>query len=184
MRKKNKFIIVLIILFGLTGINAQDNATDNHLITLIIPQVALLDIESAAGNNIELNMTAPTEAGDPLAEKTDNTLWLNVTSIVAAGNDRDINVKINNTYAGIDLKVVAAAYSGLGFGGFGTPESEVTLTNGDQALVSGITSGYTVDGVSNGYQLTYTAEVDDAAAANLVSNGAGTDITVTYTLTN
>ena len=169
---------------ALTVTYAQDNNTDNHLISLIIPQVALLDIESAGATDLEFDMTAPTEAGDPLAEQTDNTLWLNVTSIVAAGNDRDINVKVNNTYDGIDLKVVAGTYSGSGFGGFGTPAAELTLTNADQALVTGITSGYTVDGASNGYQLTYTAEVDASSGfADLVST-VGQDITVTYTLSN
>jgi len=177
-------IILIMLTLGLTATLAQDTNTDNHLVSLIIPQVALLDIESAGSTDLSFDMTAPTEAGDPLADQTDNTLWLNVTSIVATGNDRDINVKVNNTYAGIALKLVAASYSGLGFGGFGTPSAELTLTIADQALVTGITSGYTVDGATNGYQLTYSAEIDASSGfADLVST-AGQDITVTYTLTN
>lgn len=182
MKIGRKIQIVLLVLL-LTVAFAQDSNTDNHKVKLIIPQVALLDIESAGSNDIELDMEAPTEAGDKLAEQTDNSLWLNVTSIVSSGNDRDISVKIDNAYAGIDLKVVAAGYSGLGFGGFGSPESELTLTDSDQDLVTGITSGFTVDGATNGYQLTYTAEVDEANFENLLANGVGTDITVTYTLT-
>jgi hypothetical protein len=38
-----------------------------------------LDIESAGSNDISLTMVAPGEAGETIADQTDNSLWLNVT---------------------------------------------------------------------------------------------------------
>ena len=81
------------------------------------------------------------------------------------------------------LKVESAAYSGSGFGFWGSPQAEVTLTAADQNLVSGIMSGFTVNGANNGYNLTYTASPkQDATFGDIVAT-AGTDIVVTYTLT-
>jgi hypothetical protein len=182
MKSLKKVSIALLVL-GMTVAFAQDSNSDNHKVSIVIPQIALLDIEPEASKDISLSLDAPTEAGDPLAEKSDNNLWLNVTSIVSSGATRDISVKVDAALTGIDLKVVSAAYSGAGFGSFGTPQPEVTLSTSDQALVSGIKSGYTADGDGNGFNLTYTASPKaDSEFGDLVST-TGTDITVTYTLT-
>lgn len=182
MKLVNKISIVLLVL-GMTVAFAQDNNSDNHKVSIVIPQIALLDIEPEASKDISISMSAPTEAGDPLSEETDNNLWLNVTSIVSSGATRDISVKIDAPITGLDLKVVSAAYSGAGFGSFGTPQPEVTLSTSDQALVSGIKSGYTADGDGNGFNLTYTASPKaDSEFGDLVAT-TGTDVTVTYTLT-
>ena len=176
-------ILLSVLIVGISTAYSQDSNTDNHTVTIVMPQIALLDIEPAASKNISITMVAPTEAGDPLASQTDNNLWINVTSIVAALSTRDISVKIDAPIDGLDLKVVSAAYSGSGFGSWGTPQAEITLTAIDQTLVSGIKSGYTVDGVNNGYNLTYTSSVDPSANFGDIVSTAGTDITVTYTMT-
>lgn len=179
--KSLKIVSIALLVLGMTVAFADSNS-DNHKVSIVIPQIALLDIEPEASKDISLELDAPTEAGDPLAEETDNNLWLNVTSIVSSGATRDISVKVDAALTGIDLKVVSAAYSGAGFGSFGTPQPEVTLSTSDQALVSGLKSGYTVDGDGNGFNLTYTATPNDSEFGDLVST-TGTDITVTYTLT-
>ena len=94
MKLVNKIAIALLLV-GTTAAFAQDSNSDNHKVSIVIPQIALLDIEPEASKDISLSMSAPTEAGDPLAEESDNDLWLNVTSIVSSGATRDISVKID-----------------------------------------------------------------------------------------
>ena len=181
--KLTRRLVIAVLIVSMSIAYSQDSNTDNHTVTIVIPQIALLDIEPAASKNISITMVAPIEAGDPLASQTDNNLWLNVTSIVAALGTRNISVKIDAPITGMDLKVVSAAYSGSGFGSWGTPQTEITLTAIDQTLVSGIKSGYTVDGANNGYNLTYTAAVDPSANFGNIVSTVGSAITVTYTMT-
>ena len=176
-------LLLAILVVSISTAYSQDSNSDNHRVSIQIPQIALLDIEPEASKDISITMVAPTEAGETLVDQTDNNLWLNVTSIVASGNTRDISVKIDVPITGLDLKVVSAAYSGSGFGSWGTPQAEITLTTIDQTLVSGIKSGYTANGANNGYNLTYTAEPDASANFGDIVSTAGSDITVTYTLT-
>lgn len=182
MKQINRFLIALLVVSISIGYS-QDSNSDNHSVTIVIPQISLLDIEPEGANDITITMTVPAEAGDPLASETDDNLWLNVTSIVASGNTRDISVKIDVPITGLNLKVVSAAYSGSGFGSWGTPQAGIILTAIDQTLVSGIKSGYTANGTNNGYNLTYTAEPDASANFGDIVSTAGLDITVMYTMT-
>jgi len=160
-----------------------DGNTSSHTIKIIVPEVALLDIESESSKNIFLEMTAPTEAGDRLISNIDDSIWLNVTSIVSIGKSRDISVKIDETISGIDLKVSSTQYSGSGYGYWGTPSTELSLNTNEQILVSGITNGKTGNGYNNGFNLKYSAKIDNTNIENLVSSD-GKNITVTYTLAN
>ena len=180
MNLMNKIFLPILVLGLSTAYLQADNETDNHNITLAVPQIALLDIESASAIDISVTLVAPDEAGDPMASQTDNSLWLNVTSIVNSGNTRNISVKIDKVVLGLDVKVVAATYSGLGNGNWGTPNPEFALTTTDQTLVNGITSGYTGDGAENGYQLTYTVDPDETAFDALEASSPS--LVVTYTL--
>ena len=172
-------ILLAVLVMSISAAYSQNS--DSHQVSISIPTIALLDIESAGVNDITLTMTAPSEAGDGLADQTDNSLWLNVTSIVATGNTRDISVSVDAVPAGIDLKVVSAAYSGSGFGSWGSVGGEIKLSTSSQNLVTGIKSGYTLNGENNGYNLTYTATPNTSTFGDLESGN--TDITVTYTLT-
>ena len=177
--KQIKKILLAALVLSISTVYSQSN-TDNHQVSIVIPEIAMLDIESASLNDITLTMVAPGEAGETLADQTDNSLWLNVTSIVASKRTRDISVKINAPITGIDLKVVSAA--GTGFGSWGIPQAEVILAAGDKTLVSGIKSGYTGNGYGYGYNLTYTVSPQaDTDFGDLVADTE--DITVTYTLT-
>ena len=177
MKQINRILLAVIVLSIST---AYSQNSDSHTVSIVIPEIAMLDIESASLNDITLTMVAPGEAGETLADQTDNSLWLNVTSIVASKRTRDISVKINAPITGIDLKVVSAA--GTGFGSWGIPQAEVILAAGDKTLVSGIKSGYTGNGDGYGYNLTYTVSPQaDTDFGDLVADTE--DITVTYTLT-
>ncbi len=176
-------ILLAILVVSISTAYSQDSNSDNHKVSIEIPEIALLDIEPNASKDISITMEAPTEAGETMADQTDNNLWLNVTSIVATGNTRDISVKIDAPITGLDLKVESAAYAGSGFGSWGSAQPEVTLSTADQTLVSGLKSGYTFNGADNGYNLTYTASPKAHADFGDMVSTIGTDITVTYTLT-
>jgi len=163
-------------------IYSDDENNDIHTVRIIIPKIALLDIESENTKNITLKLISPEEAGDPLLSATDERIWLNVTSIVESGNARDITVKIDEPMDGVDLRVVSDPYTGTGYGAWGSPHPLITLSTEDQTLVSGIKSGKTGDGAFNGFNIKYLAESTNSDFDRIKST-KGKAISVTYTLT-
>ncbi|SFZ95687.1 hypothetical protein SAMN05216324_1128 [Chryseobacterium limigenitum] len=180
-----------LVAFAMSAnLNAQDTNTDNHTITVSIPEVALVDIEPAATKNITLGFTAPTEAGLPITPNAnDTTLWLNYSSIKSVADPtRNVSVKLNAVIPGIDIHVTAAAATGAGAGTLGTPSAQLTLSAVDQTIVSGIGSAYTGNGANNGHNLTYALAAGSgpggiAAYADLQA-AATTVATVTYTISD
>ncbi|GEN77460.1 hypothetical protein [Chryseobacterium hagamense] len=171
-------------------LSAQDTNTDNHTITISVPEVALVDIEPAATKNITLGFTAPTEAGNPVAANAaNNTLWLNYSSIKSVADPtRNVSVKLNAVVPGVDIRVTAAAATGAGGGTLGTPAAQLTLSAADQTIISGIGSAYTGNGANNGHNLTYSLAPGSgpggvAAYADLQAT-ATTVATVTYTISD
>ncbi|CAA7390428.1 hypothetical protein [Chryseobacterium fistulae] len=172
------------------SLSAQDTNTDNHTITISIPEVALVDIEPAASKNITLGFTAPTEAGNPVTPTTSNTtLWLNYSSIKSVADPtRNVSVKVNAVIPGIDINVTAASATGSGAGTLGTPSAQLTLSASDQTIVSGIGSAYTGNGANNGHNLTYALAAGSgpggiADYADLQAT-LSTVATVTYTISD
>ncbi|MEN4758708.1 MULTISPECIES: hypothetical protein [unclassified Chryseobacterium] len=190
--KKLKFTLAMslaAVAFSAT-LHAQDTNTDNHTITISIPEVALVDIEPAATKNITLGFTAPTEAGQPIvANAANTTLWLNYSSIKSVADPtRNVSVKLNAIIPGIDIHVTAAAATGSGGGTLGTPSAQLTLSAADQTIISGIGSAYTGNGANNGHNLTYALAPGSgpggvAVYADLQAT-ATTVATVTYTISD
>jgi hypothetical protein len=184
-------LIFALTAFLFTQANAQDNNTDAHDVVIGIPEVALLDIESASGTSINLTPDAPTEAGDPIsfASTTNTNLWLNYSSIVGSTTEptRKVTTAITSgTVPGsMLLKVQAAADAGGGDGTVGTAAGEITLSGSAQDFITGIGSCYTGNGETSGHQLTYTLLLNPTAGsyANLDFDAA-TTVSITYTLTN
>ncbi|KFF25025.1 hypothetical protein [Chryseobacterium vrystaatense] len=191
MKKLNLSLAVCLITVAFSGsLQAQDTNTDNHTITISIPEVALVDIEPAATKNITLGFTAPTEAGNPVTASTaNNTLWLNYSSIKSVADPtRNVSVKVNALIPGIDIHVTAAAATGSGGGTLGTPAAQITLSAADQTIISGIGSAYTGNGANNGHNLTYALAAGSgpggvAVYADLQAT-ATTLATVTYTISD
>ena len=181
--KTFRLVVVFLLSVITFMIYADDDKDDIHTIRILIPKIALLDIESVNTKNITLKMLSPSEAGDALMSASDNRIWLNVTSVIESGNARTITVKIDEPLTGVDLKVMSDAYSGAGFGSWGTPQPEITLTQLDQTLVSGIKSGETGDGAHSGFNLKYIAQSNNTNYGKITSTN-GKSITVTYTLTH
>lgn len=166
-------------------IMAQDTQTDNHVITINVPNVALLDLETSieGGKNFEANFIqgTPLEAGEKITDPEDNSdTWLNYSSILPSGTEsRRVDVKASVLVPGVDIKVTAGK-SATGKGTLGTPAGEVTLKTDGQEIVSKIGSAYTTSGPSNGHKLTYVFEANDDEYGKLVEQK--TAVTVTYTL--
>ena len=178
-----RLILVFLLFVTTFTIYGDDDKNDIHTIRILIPKIALLDIESVNTKNITLKMLSPSESGDPLMSTSDNRIWLNVTSVIESGNARTITVKIDDLLTGINLRVISDTYSGSGYGSWGTPQPEITLTQLDQTLVSGIKSGETGDGAHSGFNLKYIAQSNNTNYGKITST-KGKSITVTYTLTH
>jgi hypothetical protein len=184
---KTKFTLVssmfVMIMAGLSvRAVAQDTQTDNHSISVVVPVVALLDLETSGTRNFTASFTKPAvdEAGEKILAPAANTaLWLNYTSIQAGTTTKKVNVKASVLVDGVDIHVVAGTAVG-GAGTKGTATAGFNLLTTDQALITDIGSAYTSSGPSAGHQLTYTFIADDANYANLRSGS--TTVTVTYTL--
>lgn len=191
MKKTTFSIAMSLAAFALSAnLKAQDTNTDNHTITISVPEVALVDIEPAATKNITLGFTAPTEAGNPVIPNTSNTtLWLNYSSIKSVADPtRNVSVSVNAIIPGIDIQVTAAAATGSGGGTLGTPAAQLTLSATDQTIISGIGSAYTGNGANNGHNLTYALAAGSgpggvALYADLQA-AATTVATVTYTISD
>ncbi|WP_308004638.1 hypothetical protein [uncultured Chryseobacterium sp.] len=189
-RFKFSLTLSLVALAASSHLSAQDTNTDNHTITISVPEVALADIEPAASKNITLGFTAPTEAGNPIvANAANTTLWLNYSSIKSVADPtRNVSVKLNAVIPGVDINVTAAAATGSGGGTLGTPSAQLTLSAADQTIISGIGSAYTGNGANNGHNLTYALAPGSgpggvAAYADLTA-AATTVATVTYTISD
>ncbi|WP_229244201.1 hypothetical protein [Emticicia sp. CRIBPO] len=166
---------------GLTTSFAQDTNTDNHTVTITIPEVALLDLETTGSKSFTMAFVAPDEAGSKITAPTaTTTTWLNYSSIVAIGTTRTVTVAADVLVGGVDIKVSAAAPAGGG-GALGGAAGPLTLTTTATALITSIGSCWTGTGNTSGHQLTY--ELALKSDYESLKHGAK-PVVVTYTLTD
>ena len=77
--KKLTFLAVFAA-FGLNA-SAQDRQADGHQITIIVPEIALLDIEAIERKDLTATFPTTLEAGDKIAAaEANSSLWLNYSS--------------------------------------------------------------------------------------------------------
>ena len=191
MNLKKLFFAAVIVLSANASFAQVDSKVASHLVTISIPEVALLDLE-AATTSITLAGTNPTEAGLPMtfgAAATNATIWMNYSSIVKKDKLRNVSVAITagTVPTGLKLTVLASAASAEGVGTKGTAlVAAHTLTGTATSLVSGIGSTYTGDGVNKGRNLTYKLDYATDAATDYASLNFDTvlPITITYTLSD
>lgn len=187
MKKLSVIIAAVLFSFGVANAVGDDTKTASHYVNINIPTVALVDVEGADGEATTINLAPDVtslEAGSAVdfAAATDNSLWLNYTSIIASDQDeRNITAEIEGTLpTGVSLNLLADGVS-TGNGNLGDSGSTITLTTSGQDLVTGIGSGYTESGFEKGHQLTYSLDMDNASYADLASGSY--NVTVTYTIT-
>lgn len=194
MKKLFLSLALGFLVFGVS--NAQDTKDAQHSVSINIPEVFVLDIEASGGETsaatvIDLTPAVPTDldAGEIVEySKTDASLTLNYTSIVASGETRSITVALNeNLPAGIKLKLRAGEImGGSEVGAIGNRTEEVDLTSTAKNVVTGIGTGYTGNGNTKGRSLSYTLESDASAFSSIVATAEDAPIsrTVTYTITD
>lgn len=189
-----KVTLTIASAFLFTGITMatpvvdSDNKTTSHSVKIEIPTVALIDIEGTDGEAGTINLTPNVEgleagAAVDFSTATDNSLWLNYTSIVTSNKTRNITVALNdenNLPKGVSLVVTAGSITS-GKGKKGTASEKVTLAKNAQNLVTGIGSCYTESGHGKGHQLTYALEMDNDKYADLMANSYTVEITYTIT---
>lgn len=179
-------ICTLILSVGtLNSVFAQtgDTQTDGHLVSVVVPTLAILDIETvSASKDFTATFLAPTEAGEKLAPVTNSLLFLNYSSIQTGSVLKKVTVKTSAVVPGVDINVTAATATSTGGGTKGTPVgTPVVLTTLDQSLITGIGSAYTASGPTVGHQLNYNLVASDTNYGNLRS-GPAASVTVTYTI--
>lgn len=180
------------------AVNAQDSEIETQAIGVVIDAHALVDVVS---DEIVFDFSAddPTEAGSPfiLGSNKNQSTYLNYSLMLSNGGlaDGTISVRINDMNEGMYISLLAdgsgpasldpASNGILGnvSGNFdikaGGPS--VKLTSTDQLLIENIGSSYTGNGAGNGYQLFYTAHIDNYALLD-ADNGAQDMGTITYTI--
>lgn len=188
-----KTISTLLVLSGIaatsTFAQATDDKDDFHTITVTIPEVAILDLEtSSASSAITLAAVAPTEAGNAIdfTDASNSDLWLNYSSIIGSSTEpsRNVTAALGTAVpAGVEIKVTASAATATGAGVKGTTAGEVVLSTTAQNVITGVGSCYTGTGVNNGHQLTYVMSLKTGEYGQLDFDNSG-DITVTYTLSD
>ncbi|WP_051210678.1 hypothetical protein [Runella zeae] len=176
-----KWCIVLILGYACLGTQAQ--STVSVVTNLNLPTVALLDIEPSNAS-ITLALQAPVQAGSPVTIPSNNTSkWLNFTSAITTGGSRRITAQITAgaVPTGVRLKLNLGSYTGVGAGTLGTPLSNIYLSTTSQNIVTGIGAAYTGTGSTNGYNLTYSLEIDNYGQ---LRHNLSNTVTITYTITD
>ena len=189
MKKLVVITMALIATFGMFSANAQQITPKQyaHGVKLSIPEVALLDLETES-DAITLTPTAPTEAGEAFdfSSATDESTWINYSSVVAATKARSVSVAITSGTVpeGLFLTVAASSEAGNGKGNVGSPVGDpITLTASAQTLINSVKSCWTGTGINNGHKLTYQLDLVDADQYGSLAN-ADTDLTITYTISD
>lgn len=165
-------------------VHAQENNDDTHDLTIVIPEVALIDIEPSGSKDFTLQYTAPSEAGLAISNPTPNSsLWLNYSSTKSATDPtRSVLVKISAAITGgISFSVFAPPPVG-GIGQVAITPGFVSLSTTNTPLLFNIGSCYTGNGVGAGHNLTYSSSYSVGSYADV--RASNQTITVTYTLTD
>ena len=187
-----RFTAVLVFLTLVSYVNAQDAEDANNTLSIDIPEVAIMDIESEGGQSISLIVEAPSEAGNmiDLTAAVDSSLWLNYSSVrsQAVESSRAIYAKVigGSVPSGLKLRVKPQPYTGTGDGDLGLPSNGTNgrvLVATDRKIIRNIKTCYTGDGAGNGHRLIYSLEFRNNKYNKLDFDESNT-VTVLYTITD
>ena len=172
------FVLNTVFSFAQETLNANDPNTfifggdqNSNLASVEILPFAIVDIETDPSNGISFGVTAADlEAGLPVsggggASGVNEDLWLNFSFRANNYQPARIYVLTNQPIpAGMSIKV-QIINTGTGGDYPKNPNSnEITLNTSEQVIVYDFGSGYTGDGLNNGYQLRYTIDNTDGAS--------------------
>lgn len=187
-----RIFTLIIALTIVTKTFAQDSYKNSHNVSLSIPEVALLDLESSNDKNINFDLEAPTEAGNAVKITNMNyDMWINYSSIVGSSTctSRNITVQITdgNVAEGLQLYVYAWGDNKQGGGDMGSSSKYLKkLTDTEiTTLITGIGSAYTGNGPNKGHRvLYYLTKSSDKDYYSKLNSDESDVLTITYTLSD
>ena len=173
--------------FILYFVQMHSQIIDNKSVTIntIIPEVALIDIESV-NQSVLLNLQPNNNSGEQLNTSLvqDNSTWINYTCSLAQNSpSKKISVQIisGEIPKGIEILLLAGNYQGSEIGNHGISNGTVILNNFPQSLISNIGASLTGEGLNNGHQLNYSLRIIDYGLLDFEDS---TSITISFTLTD
>jgi hypothetical protein len=188
MKLQKLFFAAVIVLSANAAFAQNDTDTDSHNVTINIPQIALLDLETLSSLDFTLGADTSSEAGLAVsfAGAVNSDTWINYTSLVSGTSTNKVMVSLDtNVPTGLKLTVAVGADAGNGAGAKGVVAvgNKYTLTTASTDIITTIGSGYTGDGSGSGHNLTYQL----GYAADATTNFADLVITdtpllITYTI--
>ena len=189
---KIKRSILCYFLLAVSFIYSQtDNNKNNHTLRIEIPEVALINVQSSSNTSIKFGGGSVVEAGQALKiNQTDDSIWINYSSIVGTQTDPSRNVTIQIAEGtipnGLDLFVKAGKDSGHGDGKMGTPASQMQLlTASPLDIVTKIGSPYTGVGPNKGHNIAYTLKLkEDKDSYGQLNFDETTTLVINYTLSD
>ncbi len=179
-------ILLLLLSIQLSSFAQQDQSNITGEVNIAIPEVAILDLESATGTSINLVLNVRDEAGVPIdvSEANDSTIWLNYSSIKGKGKDgrRDVYASVTSGQipSGFQLRLKALADAGKGDGTLGTPKNEIVMGTKPRKIIRSIGSCYTGNGVGSGHRLVYRLMLKNNQLDRVKFDESGT-LTILYT---
>ena len=180
--------VVLFSIFSSFTVLAQDSHKGGHNVSIKIPNVALVDVESEGGSTITLQPQAPKEAGEFLdfSNAEDKSLWLNISSVIGKRGNRRITAAITNgkVPAGLQLQAQAFRANHKGKGHLGNGTSKITLTGTPTDIIKNVGTGYSEDGVRRGYNLWYGLKIKSENDIHKINFDNSNTLTITYTITD
>jgi len=176
MRNYSSLFLWLLGLCGLLGFgqetldtynpNNYTNGGDKKSITaqISLQPIALVDVEPDPDNTINFGVPeGGLEAGLPVSfssvfeEATNNRLWLNFTYRAINNEKGSIVVRTNpDVPKGMKIDVEIISTSNTGDFPKNPRRNKFMIDDKNRTIVWDFDSGYTGDGVNNGYQLEYT----------------------------
>ncbi len=186
-----KAILLFTVVYSMSNycVFGQDQENDSHSLIISFPEVALLDIESENGTDVEFEISSSgLEAGEELIiHDEQDELWLNYTSLVATnGAQRSITVESSPMpeIPGLVISLEAKNHAGTGGGDLGIPTASIYPSTSPTNIITGIGSAFTGDGSANGHQLVYTLDFEGEFEDLSFIEGSNTTISMTFTITD
>lgn len=181
------FLLLSFMVSHAQPVNPDFHLSTHTLVEINIQAIALVDIESAAGDiNFDFEVEGPSEAGvgfdnDLLGSNSNN--WINYTSAVPTLTSRNIQVSISegSIPAALELRLQVSTASATGGGQRGTPVGAPVVIDGTpKDIITGITGAFTGNGASNGHQLVFELYYKNASYQDLEEQTE--PLTILYTI--
>ncbi len=174
-------ILIFTLLLGMTGfLSAQ---TSSEIVSLVIPDVALLAVRPDDGP-VTLNITvSPVPGSADFITDSDDSKFLNYSSAVESNaSSRAIYAELSSGSlpSGLLLEVELGSPVGAAEGQLAAPLGPVSLSGSPQSVATSIRGAKTGVGSGNGHQLFYSIVVDNAE--ELGENQGTNPLVITYTL--